>query len=182
MEILMKERRKKSGADEPPKRGGTRSVGDMLSTIGEPAFRRFGFVQSSIVSRWSEIVGARYAEVTAPESIRFPAGKRQEGVLALTVDGAHAPMLQHVAPAIIERVNRFFGYAAVARLAIRQGRVTPPEPKRTPPPSLRPLPVAMGDSLRAVGDPELRACLEALAGAVAASTGAPVFEDADRCE
>lgn len=172
----MKERPKKPGADEP-KRGRTRSVGDMLATVGQPAFRRFGFVQSSIVSRWGEIVGPRYAEVCTPESIRFPAGKRENGVLSLMANSAHAPMLQHVAPSIVERVNRFFGYSAVARLAIRQGHVAPPEPKRAPPPSLRPVPVAMGDSLRAIGDPELRACLEALAGAVAASTGAPVFED-----
>jgi hypothetical protein len=54
-------------------------------------------------------VGPRYADVSTPESIRFPAGKRSEGVLNLMVDGAHAPMMQHVAPAIVERVNRFFG-------------------------------------------------------------------------
>jgi len=177
MEERMKERGKKpSGADQP-RRNGPRSVGDMLPSVGETAFRRFGFIQSSVVSRWREIVGARYADVSTPESIRFPAGKRSEGLLTLMVEGAHAPMMQHVAPTIIERVNRFFGYAAVARLTIRQGQAAPPEPKRTPPPSLRPVPAAMGDSLRAVADPELRACLAALAGAVAASTGAPVFDE-----
>ncbi len=106
-------------------------------------------------------------------------GKRQDGVLTLTVDGAHAPMMQHVAPTIIERVNRFFGYSAVARLTIRQGQHTPP-PVRTPPPSLRPIPAALGDSLRSIADPELRACLAALAGAVGASTGAPVIDETAR--
>lgn len=178
----MKERRKKTGESEKPARGGTRSVGDMLSTVGGPAFRRFGFVQSSIVSRWGEIVGSRYAEVSTPESIRFPAGKHKDGVLTLMVDSAHAPMLQHVGPAIIERVNRFFGYGAVARLTIRQGQIVPPEQKRVAPPSLRPVPAAMGDSLRAIGDPELRACLTALAGAVAASSGTPIFGEDERCD
>jgi hypothetical protein len=88
--------------------------------------------------------------------------------------------MQHVAPTIMERVNRFFGYGAVARLTIRQGQVAPPAP-RVAPPSLRPVPAGLGDSLRAIGDPELRACLEALAGAVAASTGAPNFEEDNRC-
>lgn len=173
----MKERGKKGDGAVPVRKGGTRSVGDMLPTVGETAFRRFGFVQSSIVSRWREIVGPRYADVSAPESIRFPAGRHKDGVLTLMVDGAHAPMMQHVGPAVIERVNRFFGYAAVARLTIRQGRVAPPAASRVAPPSLRPVPAAMGDSLRGVVDPELRACLEALAGAVAASTGAPTFEE-----
>lgn len=177
----MKERGKKSGAIEPVRKGGTRSVGDMLPSVGGTAFRRFGFVQSSIVSRWREIVGPRYADVSAPESIRFPAGKRQDGVLTLMVESAHAPMMQHVAPTIMERVNRFFGYTAVARLTIRQGQIAPRAAARIAPPGLRPLPAAMGDSLRAVADPELRACLEALAGAVAASTGAPSFEEDGRC-
>ena len=65
-------------------------------------WRRFGFVQSSIVSRWREIVGSRYAAVSSPESIRFPPGKKSQGVLTLVIEGAHAPMIQHVAPAIIE--------------------------------------------------------------------------------
>lgn len=166
--------RKRKGSDQSTQRtGGVRAVADMLPDIGGAAFRRFGFVQSSIVSRWAEIVGARYAEVTAPESIRFPVGKRSDGVLTLTVDSAHAPMLQHVAPAILERVNRFFGYGAVARVSIRQGAM-PPQRQRKAPPSLRPVPAELGDSLRAISDPELRECLAALAGAVAATSGAPV--------
>jgi hypothetical protein len=86
--------------------------------------------------------------------------------------------MQHVAPAIMERVNRFFGYPAVARIAIRQGAAAAPTPRRAPP-SMKPVPIELGDSLRAIGDPELRACLASLAGALAASTGAPAFEPDD---
>jgi hypothetical protein len=150
----------------------------MLPDVGRAAFRRFGFVQSSVVSRWPEIVGTNYADVSTPESIRFPAGRRSDGVLTLVVDGAHAPVMQHVAPAIMERVNRFFGYPAVARIAIRQGAAAAPTPRRAPP-SMKPVPIELGDSLRAIGDPELRACLASLAGALAASTGAPAFEPDD---
>ncbi|WP_232476254.1 DUF721 domain-containing protein [Flavisphingomonas formosensis] len=150
-----------------------RAVADMLPDIGRAAFRRFGFVQSAVVTRWAEIVGERYAGVSTPESIRFPQGRRAEGVLTLVVESAHAPMLQHVAPAIIERVNRFFGYAAVARLAIRQGAAKP-SPKRPERPAPAPIPVELGDSLRSIGDPELRAVLESLARGVAASEGPPL--------
>ena len=52
-----------------------RSAGDILGKVGGPAFKRFGFVQSAVVSRWGEIVGERYAKVSSPESIRFPAGQ-----------------------------------------------------------------------------------------------------------
>jgi hypothetical protein len=82
-------------------------------------------------------------------------------------------MMQHVAPVIVERVNRFFGYPAVERVQFRQGIVQVARAKaRTAPPSLRPIPPELGDSLRGVADPELRACLEALARSVAESEGA----------
>ena len=159
--------------DEAPRANRARAVSDMLPAVGGAAFRRFGFVQSSVVSRWKEIVGERYARVSAPESIRFPPGKRAAGVLTLVVEGAHAPMMQHVAPVIVERVNRFFGYPAVERVQFRQGVVQVAKAKPRPAPtSLRPLPAEIGDSLREIADPELRACLESLARGVEASGGA----------
>jgi hypothetical protein len=160
---------------EPQRARRARAVSDMLPEVGGAAFRRFGFVQSSVVSRWKEIVGDRYAAVSAPESIRFPHGRRSDGVLTLVVEGAHAPMMQHVAPVIIERVNRFFGYAAVERVHFRQGIVKVAKAKApVAPPSLRPLPADLGDSLRTIADPELRSVLESLARGVAASEGQPV--------
>ena len=42
----------------------------------------------------------------------------QDGTLTLTVKGAHAVVMQHILPEITERVNRFFGYPAVARIVI----------------------------------------------------------------
>src|SRR5689334_84899 len=40
---------------------GVRAVSDLVGQAGGAAFRRFGFVQHAIVSRWPEIVGPRYA-------------------------------------------------------------------------------------------------------------------------
>jgi hypothetical protein len=176
----MTERKSRGGkSDTAPRRRGQRAVADLLPEIGGAAFRRFGFVQSAVVSRWAEIVGARYAEISAPESIRFPVGKKSDGVLTLTVQGAHAPMMQHVAPAIMERTNRFFGYSAVARVVIRQGTIPAAKP-RVASPSLRPVPAELGESLRGIADGELRECLSALAGAVAASSGPPRIGATDR--
>jgi hypothetical protein len=153
-----------------------RAVSDMLPAVGGAAFRRFGFVQSAIVSRWREIVGERYAAVSCPESLRFPQGKRSGGVLTLVVEGAHAPMMQHVVPVIVERANMFFGYPAVERVAIRQGVVKLQQAQaRTAPPSLRPIPAELGDSLRDIADPELKACLESLARGLGARDAAPAM-------
>ncbi|MBB5731062.1 hypothetical protein FHS61_000055 [Altererythrobacter atlanticus] len=145
-------------------------MAELVPQIGRAAFRRFGFVQSSVVTRWPEIVGERHARVCSPESIRFPPGEKSEGILQLVVLPAHAPLIQHVIPEIIERVNRFFGYKAVARVKMRQGPVQPgrAETKPKAPPSLKPIPMELGDSLRDIGDPELRTVLESLARSIGA--------------
>lgn len=158
---------RKRKAEEPARAMRPRSIAELLPEVGGASFRRFGFVQSSVVSRWREIVGERYAGVSAPESIRFPHGRKSDGVLTLVVEGAHAPMLQHVAPVIVERVNRFFGYPAVARVSFRQGIVQLAKAKRRAPASLRSIPAELGDGIRAVADPELRAVLEGLARGLA---------------
>jgi hypothetical protein len=168
----MTKRKSKPGGDERSCRA--RSAAELIGEVGGQSFRRFGFVQSAIVSRWSEIVGERYAKVSSPESIRFPTGRKSGGALTLLVDGAHAPLIQHLAPIIIERVNRFFGHAAVNRVIFKQGRpaAPPAKPKR---PELRPVPKELGQGLREIADPELRACLESLASKIEASGGPPSF-------
>jgi hypothetical protein len=160
---------------EAPRQGRARAAGELLGNVGGVAFRRFGFIQSSIVSRWAEIVGERYAKVSSPESIRFPAGRKSGGVLTLLVQGAHAPLMQHLSPLILERVNRFFGYPAVAQIAFRQGSPLP-EPKPAKRPQPKPVPKELGEGLREIADPELRACLESLAARIAASSGPPEIE------
>ena len=161
---------------DAPRSRRARSAGDIVGQVGGTAFKRFGFVQSAVVSRWAEIVGERYAKVSSPESIRFPAGRKSGGVLTLLVEGAHAPLMQHLAPLIIERVNRFFGYEAVSRLVFRQGRAATaaPPPKR---PELRPVPRELGDGLREIADPELRACLESLAARISSTSGPPSIDE-----
>ena len=165
----MKPRQTRAKPYERPRGGPARPVADLVPQIGRAAFRRFGFVQSSVVTRWPEIVGKHHSQVCMPESIRFPPKERSEGTLNLVVLPAHATMIQHVIPEIIERVNRFFGYSAVSKVRLRQGQVQPRGAQansgaaRPTPPSLRPIPLELGDSLRDIGDPELRTVLESLA-------------------
>ncbi|MGL3822462.1 DUF721 domain-containing protein [Sphingopyxis sp. R3-92] len=157
---------------ERPRGGEARAISDLVPEIGRTAFRKFGFIQSSVVSRWREIVGDRLADVTQPAMIRFPAGQKAGGTLHLTISGAHAPMLQHVGPDIIAAVNRFFGYAAIAQIRMTHGHVTPAAPVQ-PPAMLKPVPAELGDSLRDIGDPELRTVLERMAAGLASAPKLP---------
>jgi hypothetical protein len=170
--------KRKPDKEDSPRSCRARAAGDLVGDIGGQSFRRFGFVQHSIVSRWAEIVGERYARVSCPESIKFPQGKRVAGVLTLMVDGAHAPLIQHLTPMIVERVNRFFGYAAINRIVFRQGKPPAPAPRPVRP-QLRPVPKELGEGLREIVDPGLRACLESLAAQIAASSGPPSLPEGD---
>ena len=171
----MAKSRRPESSEESPRRGYARAAGELVGDIAGTTFKRFGFVQGAVVSRWVEIVGDRYAKVSTPESIRFPAGRKSNGTLTLSVEGAHAPLMQHLAPLIIERVNRFFGYAAIDKIAFRQGRQARAQPKVVRPVSAA-VPKQLGEGLRQIADPELRACLESLAGKLAGSRGAPAIE------
>jgi hypothetical protein len=172
----MAKSRRPESADDSPRRGYARAAGDLVGDIAGTSFKRFGFVQGAVVSRWAEIVGERYAKVSTPESIRFPAGKKSDGTLTLAVEGAHAPLMQHLAPLIMERVNRFLGYEAVGKIAFRQGRAAKTSPKVARPTSA-PVSKELGEGLRQIADPELRACLESLAGKLAGSRGAPAVPE-----
>ena len=79
---------------------------------------------------WPQIVGADLARFCVPESLDFPRGRRDGATLRVVALPGRALEIQHLAPQIIERVNGHFGWAAVARMTIRQG-LLPKPPKST---------------------------------------------------
>lgn len=155
--------------------GYSRSVAELVPEIGRKAFRRFGFVESAIVARWAEIVGPAYARHSAPDSLKFPQGKRSGGTLRLSVSGSHALLLQHVEPQIIERVNRFFGYDAVNRITLQQGRPAAMETEPAANTAVGEVPADVAGSLRAIADDSLRGSLEDLARQMSVTRGPPVI-------
>jgi len=75
-----------------------------------------------------------------------------------------ATQLQHQEPLIIQRINGYFGYGAIARLAITQGPVAL-RPTRKPPaaPELTPQQERqLTERLTGIDDPELKNVLAAL--------------------
>jgi hypothetical protein len=164
---------KKSDSAPPERSRRARPVADLVPSIGGQAFKRFGFTQSAVIERWQEIVGEQYARHSRPESLAFPRGAKDGGNLKIAVTGALAPMLRHVEPQVIERVNRILGYAAVARITLRHADIDP-----TPRTAAAPPPVELSSetrsTLREIADPELRASLESLAQALSATKGPPI--------
>ncbi len=111
----------------PKKRWSATPLADLVSATVNEAFARQGFAAVEIVTHWEDIVGPELAGRSEPMRLSWP--KRDDpdsvGTLVVRVEGAYAIELQHLAPVVMERVNRYFGWRCVGRIAIRQGPVSP---------------------------------------------------------
>ena len=108
------------------RRKGAVALGELVGPIIDPVIARRGFATADLLAAWPEIVGPAHADCTAPERIVWPrakAGESPPGVLFLRVDGPRAIFVQHELPQIIERINAFFGYAAIGQVRIVQAPV-----------------------------------------------------------
>lgn len=128
-----------------------------------PLLRDIGLTLQEISSRWAEIVGEKLAQLTQPETL---SGFGENRTLTLRAHAAVAPLVQHQAGLILERLRLAGGDAR--KLQIRHGA-----------PLKRPANVArvqrqldvleaqlLDLSLEAIQDDALRAALRRLGEAV----------------
>lgn len=106
-----------------------RSVGAHIPKLTSKVFEKHGFHSGEIMTEWARIAGSDIAAWTAPERIRWPrangetedgASGRPGGTLTLRVEPARALDVEYRAGEIIDRINRYFGYRAVATLKLIQ--------------------------------------------------------------
>ena len=142
----------------------------LLSDVFSDAYARQGFAARELVTRWAEIAGPEISAHSEPLKIQWPRpveGQPQlPATLVLRVEGPAALEIQHASDIILQRVNRFFGWSAGGRLALRQA----PLARRAGPPASRapdPGQVArVAKTLSAVEDEELRAALARLGASI----------------
>jgi hypothetical protein len=100
----------------------------LLKDVFSDAYAKQGFAARELVTRWADIAGAGIAAHSEPMKMTWPRpveGQPQEpATLVLRVEGPMALEIQHSSDVILQRVNRFFGWNAVGRLALRQGPLT----------------------------------------------------------
>jgi len=116
-----------------PKGGSAKAIGAYVANMLDPIARARGFAITSLLSEWPAVVGEELARFTAPEKVVWPrrsedgeaaspqsAWRTDGAILVLKVDGPRAIEVQHRAEQILERVNIYFGYRAVAQLRFLQ--------------------------------------------------------------
>ncbi len=90
-----------------------RPVGAWIPKITKQALRKKGFTLFNIIADWAEIVGPNWAKTTQPQKMTY----RPEGILYIRVDsGATALLIKHAEPQIVDRINSYFGYQAIAQI------------------------------------------------------------------
>jgi hypothetical protein len=146
-----------------------RPLADLAASLLNDSFRKQGFASRELVTSWPEIVGAEIAVCAEPLKIQWPRGlegeAQQPGTLVLRVEGPAAIEIQHLSGVILERVNRFFGWQAVGKIAIRQAPVARRQKKVLP--RIDPEKAAeVSETLGVIEDDGLRQALGRLGAAI----------------
>src|ERR1700760_4437876 len=142
----------------------------LLGDVFSDAYAKQGFAARELVTRWAEIVGAELSAHCEPLKMQWPRpveGQAQEpATLVLRVEGPMALEIQHASDLILQRVNRFFGWSAVGKLALRQAPLSRRDkPKTSQAPD--PAEVAeIAETLSSVEDEELRTALARLGASI----------------
>jgi hypothetical protein len=147
-----------------------RPLSVLLSDVFSDAYARQGFAARELVTRWAEIAGTDIAAFSEPLKIQWPrpveGQPQQPATLVLRVDGPMALEIQHASDVILQRVNRFFGWSAVGRLALRQAPLSRRErPAAAAAPDANAV-AEVAETLSAVEDAELRAALARLGASI----------------
>jgi hypothetical protein len=153
-----------------PGRISAKPLSVLLSDVFSDAYAKQGFAARELVTRWAEIAGSEIAAHSEPLKMQWPRpveGQPQEpATLVLRVEGPMALEIQHASDVILQRVNRFFGWSAVGRLALRQAPLSrrdrlpvpsPPDPKSV---------AEVAKTLSSVEDEELRGALARLGASI----------------
>jgi hypothetical protein len=140
---------------------GLRALSASLPGLTRRTLGRRGFAEGGLALDWAAIVGEEIAGNTLPLKVAYPRGARAGATLHLKVASGYAPIIAHCEPQLIERVNAYLGYGAVARLRLSQGHLF-----RPPAQSVTMRDSEPAESVPGIDDPELAAALGGLATAL----------------
>ena len=148
-----------------------RPLAQTVPGIAAKALGPHGEAFAMLLTHWDSIAGQDIAASTMPFRLVFPRGELRNAILHIRCSSSAALTVQHDEPVIIERINTYFGYHAVARLKLLQAPMTSrPLPFELPP--LSPAKTAKVTAMTAkVADDDLREQLASFGRALLARKG-----------
>ena len=104
-----------------------KKIGDTLGKVNRVFSNKYGKIEFLILSKWPQIVGSFFAEHSEPDKISRLTEDFDEfdqpifkNFLHVRVSPAAAVEFQHYKSTILEKINSFFGYKAIADLRLQQ--------------------------------------------------------------
>ena len=91
----------------------------LLNEVVQKACEKRGFSPVELLTQWNEILGDRLANIIRPLRLNFN-GNGLGAIMIIEVNGAFIPEIDLQKDIIIEKVNRFYGYRVVSKIAIRK--------------------------------------------------------------
>lgn len=107
-------------------------LGKHFKTVAKAVLEKHGSAYAEVLANWPVIAGPQLAAISVPEQIRWPrsAGAEKDkgravqklgGTLTVRVLPGRALDVQYAAPQIIDRLNAYWGHAAIAAIKTVQG-------------------------------------------------------------
>lgn len=161
-------KRKKKSEGNSVRSPGLKTLQQSVLKITDVAIRKRGFVETSLIHKWTSIVGKEIAAWSVPNRLAFLRGSTLDATLHLDVLSARALEIQHNELVILERINVVFGYKAINKIAIRQVNSLNRTVKQSPAPAVltESEKLWVSDQIKNHSNADLKNALEALGQAI----------------
>ena len=146
-----------------------RSIASAVDKVARQTIGKNWDHYATLLRHWPEIVGPEYARVTTPVKIAFPyqpnEPHRKGGTITIRLPKGLAMEFAFKAEIMRQRINIYFGYDAIAKIAVEPVHMTAPvrvvERKLTPDEQ-----AVIQETTGDIEDSELRATLESFGNAL----------------
>lgn len=157
-----------------------RTLADIVPGMSKDIFGKKNMLFGKMLAEWPNIAGADIAAQTVPMDLRYQRAKEgtkgaAQAILHLAVRSAYALELSYQKTLLIERLNMFFGYAAIKDIKIIQNSEIMNNKKATKV-QTRPLPLQEAQKIdaqvAAIKENDLQIALKNLGKAIASRQSA----------
>ncbi len=105
------------------------SAGWSTGKILKPLTKKFGSGKSDLQAHWPEIVGDKWAALSAPFAIR---GSKTGKTLVIEAKGPAAALISANSTQLLAKINQFLGAGSITKISVKQGRIAAPKKKPEP--------------------------------------------------
>ena len=101
---------------------GAQTLSNFLPDEVKKILKKRGFAELELLKNWENIVPKKYVFLISPIKIK-PNSVNEGGNLVIKVDPSIAFAVEHEKEKIIKKINAFFGYQAIVKLELIQGKI-----------------------------------------------------------